>query len=591
MFRCSVCVSAALLVVAVMSDFDDVYGQDQAATPLQGALIPAAEYDRGGRHPQQTRSVTIARHGIVATSHPLASQAGLDVLKSGGNAVDAAIAANAVNGVVEPMSNGIGGDLFVIYWDAKTQKLYGLNASGRSPYKLNRQVFIDKGLSQIPTEGPLSWSVPGCVSGWETLRARFGTKPLAELLAPAIDAAAEGAPVPEIIAGYWRSAAPALAETPEAAKAFLIHGQRAPHVGEVMKLPQLAATLKLIAAQGRDAFYKGPIAQKIVAYSDKVGGYFSLPDFAAHTDDWVEPVSTNYRGYDVWELPPNGQGIAALEMLNVLERFDLRSLKPNSAEHLHLFIEAKKLAFADRAKFYADPAFAELPVKELISKEYGKKQAARIDRNKATDDVPPGDPRLARADTIYLSVVDKDRNCCSLIQSNYIGFGSKHVAGDTGFALQNRGALFALEDDHLNRLEPHKRPFHTIIPAMVTKDGQPWFCFGVMGGDMQAQGHVQVLVNMIDFGLNVQAAGDIARVMHTGSATPTGIPAYGVGTVDVEPDISDEAVAGLRAKGHRVVRTPRSGNYGGYQGILIDWEHGTLHGASESRKDGVAAGY
>jgi gamma-glutamyltranspeptidase/glutathione hydrolase len=316
-----------------------------------------------------------------------------------------------------------------------------------------------------------------------------------------------------------------------------------------------------------------------------------LPDFAAHTDDWVEPVSTNYRGYDVWELPPNGQGIAALEMLNVLEQFDLRSLKHQSAEHLHLFIEAKKLAFADRAKFYADPAFAELPVKELISKEYGKKQAARIDRSKAADDVPPGDPRLARADTIYLSVIDKDRNCCSLIQSNYIGFGSKHVAGDTGFALQNRGALFALEDDHLNRLEPHKRPFHTIIPAMVTKDGKPWFCFGVMGGDMQTQGHVQVLVNMIDFGLNVQAAGDMARVMHTGSATPTGIPAYGVGTVDVEPDISDEAVAGLRAKGHKVVRTPRSGNYGGYQGILIDWEHGTLHGATESRKDGVAAGY
>ncbi len=576
----------SLMVIAVMPEFDDVVAQTESS-----AAVTPGGYPRIGRQALQTRSVTIAKNGIVATSHPLASQAGLDVLKRGGNAVDAAICANAVNGVVEPMSCGIGGDLFVIYWEAKTQKLYGLNASGRSPYKLNRQVFKEKGLAQIPEEGPLSWSVPGCVSGWETLRSRFGTRPLAELLAPAIDAAADGAPVPEIIAGYWQTAAPALRATPEAAKAFLIDGQRAPRVGELVKLPQLAASLKLIAAQGPDAFYKGPIAQKIVAYSERVGGYFSLADFADHKDDWVEPLSTNYRGYDVWELPPNGQGIAALEMLNVLEQFDLRSLGHQSAEHLHLFIEAKKLAFADRAKFYADPAFGELPVKELISKEYGKKQAARIDRSRAAGDIPAGDPRLARADTIYLSVVDKDRNCCSLIQSNYIGFGSKHVAGDTGFALQNRGALFALEEDHLNRLEPHKRPFHTIIPAMVTKDGKPWFCFGVMGGDMQAQGHAQVLVNLIDFGMNVQAAGDLGRVMHTGSATPTGLPAMGGGTVDVEPEISDEAVAGLKAKGHHVVRTPRSGTYGGYQGILIDWEHGTLHGASESRKDGVAAGY
>src|SRR5262245_9512301 len=576
----------SLLVIAAMDEFDDAYAQ-----PGVDAAVTPGGYPRLGRHPLQTRSVTIAKQGIVATSHPIASQAGLEILKRGGNAADAAIAANAVNGVVEPMSNGIGGDLFVMYWDAKTQKLYGLNASGRSPYKLNRQVFKDKGLSQIPMEGPLSWSVPGCVSGWETLRARFGTKPLAELLAPAIDAAADGAPVPEIIAGYWGLAAPALLETPEAAKAFLIDGRRAPHVGEVMKLPQLAASLKLIAANGRDAFYKGPIAQKIVAYSEKVGGYFSLPDFSDHKDDWVEPVSTNYRGYDVWELPPNGQRSAVLEMLNVLEQYDVRSLKHQSAEHLHLFIEAKKLSFADRAKFYADPAFGELPVKQLISKEYGKKQAARIDRNQAAGDIPAGDPRLARADTIYLTVVDKDRNCCSLIQSNFVSFGSKHVADDTGFAIQNRGALFALEDDHLNRLEPHKRPFHTIIPAMVTKGGKPWFCFGVMGGDMQAQGHVQVLMNLIDFGLNVQAAGDLGRVMHNGSATPTGLPAEGSGTVDVEPEISDEAVAGLRAKGHNVVRTHRSGTCGGYQGILIDWEHGTLHGATESRKDGMAAGY
>ncbi len=576
-----------LIVFASMADPVPVISQSE----VDGS--PAAKpggYGRA-RHPNQVRSATIAQHGIVATSHPLASQAGLDILKSGGNAADAAIAANAVLGVVEPMSNGIGGDLFVIYWDAKTQKLYGLNASGRSPYKLNREVFKTKGMTQIPMEGPLSWSVPGCVSGWETLRARFGSRPLGDLLQAAIRAADEGAPVPEVIAGYWRGAQSALRATPEASKAFLVSGERAPAVGEVMKLPQLAATLRLIGAEGRDAFYKGEIAKKMVAYSESHGGYFSLADFVDHADEWVAPVSTNYRGYDVWELPPNGQGIAALEMLNVLERFDLKSMKHNSAEHLHLFVEAKKLAFADRAKFYADMAFAKLPIGELISKEYGERQAKRIDRNRAAADVPPGDPKLARADTIYMCAVDKDRNCCSLIQSNYMGFGSKHVPGDVGFAMQNRGALFALEDDHLNRLEPHKRPFHTIIPAMVTKDGKPWFCFGVMGGDMQAQGHVQVLVNTIDFGMNVQAAGDSPRAMHTGSATPTGLPAEGVGSVTVEQGVPDGVVEKLRSMGHAITRVPRSSSFGGYQGILIDWEQGVLHGATESRKDGVAAGY
>src|SRR6185436_13888773 len=444
--------------------------------------LKALAFDRGSPHPTQARSVVIARQGMVATSHPLAAQAGLDVLKAGGNAADAAIAANAMNGVVEPMSCGIGGDLFVIYWDAKTQKLYGLNASGRSPYTLNRQVFAEKGLTQIPTTGPLSWSVPGCVDGWRELHGRFGRKALSEVLAPAIAAAEDGEPVPEVIAGYWKGAESSLQKWPDSAATFLLDGERAPRVGEVMKNPRLAASLRIIAKEGPRAFYEGEIAKKVVAFSEKNGGYFSLRDFTEHKSDWVDPVSTSYRGHDVWELPPNGQGIAALEMLNILEQHDLRTLGHNSPEHLHLFIEAKKLAFADRAKFYADPAFGELPVKELISKEYGKKQAARIDLNKAAGDVPAGDPRLARADTIYMCVVDKDRNCCSLIQSNYLGFGSKHVACDTGFALQNRGALFALDDDHLNRLEPHKRPFHTIIPAFVTKASKPWFCFGVMGG-------------------------------------------------------------------------------------------------------------
>jgi gamma-glutamyltranspeptidase/glutathione hydrolase len=561
-------------------------------TPTMSAQSPAkidAGYDRGGQMPNQSRSVTIAKNGIVATSHPLAVQAGLDVLKGGGNAADAAIAASATMAVVEPMSCGIGGDLFVIYWDAKTQKLYGLNASGRSPHQLTRQVFADKGLDQIPDEGPLSWSVPGCVSGWETLRARFGTRPLAELLQPGIVAAEEGCPVPEVIAGYWKGSEAALKKWPDSAAAFLIDGERAPREGEIMKLPRMAASLRAIANGGRDEFYKGEIARKIVAASQQHGGYFTLADFADHQDEWVEPVSTNYRGYDVWELPPNGQGIAALEMLNVLEHWDLRSLGHNSAEHLHLLVEAKKLAFADRARFYADPAFGQPPVAELISKKYGKAQAARIDANKAAVEVPAGDPKLAHGDTIYLTVVDQDRNCCSLIQSNYFGFGSKVVPGDVGFVLQNRGALFALDATHPNRLEPHKRPFHTIIPAFVTKRGKPWFSFGVMGGDMQPQGHVQILVNLIDFGMNVQAAGDAARVAHAGSATPTGLPAKGAGTVTVESGVTDEVISQLRAKGHEVERA-RDG-YGGYQGILIDWEHGVLHGATESRKDGAAVGY
>ncbi len=573
--------SLLLLLLVVMT-----YPQ---ALLAQAAPKIAAGFDRGGHMAGQSRSVVIAKNGICATSHPLASQVGLDVLKAGGNAADAAIAASATIAVVEPMSCGIGGDLFVIYWDAKTQRLYGLNASGRSPYKLTRQVFAEKKLAQIPETGLLNWSVPGCVSGWETLRARFGTRPLAELLEPAIIAAEQGCPVPEVIAGYWKSNEAALKAWPDSAATFLVGGERAPREGEIMKLPRMAASLRAIAAGGRDAFYKGDIAKEIVAFSEKNGGYFSLADLADHTDEWVEPVATNYRGYDVWELPPNGQGIAALEMLNVLEHWDLRSLGHNSAEHLHLFIEAKKLAFADRARYYADPAFGELPTAELISKDYGKSQAARMDLKQAAADVPPGDPKLARGDTIYLTVVNQDRNCCSLIQSNYMPFGSKVTPGNVGFVMQDRGALFALDDTHPNRLEPHKRPFHTIIPAFVTKDGKPWFSFGVMGGDMQPQGHVQILVNMIDFGLNVQAAGDAARVAHAGSATPTGLPAKGVGTVTVEAGVSDEVVGKLRALGHNVMRA--RGGYGGYQGILIDWENGVLHGATETRKDGVAAGY
>lgn len=549
----------------------------------------AAGYDRPGKDPKQSRSMIVAKHGIVATSQPLAAQVGLDVLKRGGNAADAAIAANAAIGVVEPMSCGIGGDLFVIYWDAKTQKLYGLNASGRSPFALNREVFRDKGLKEIPDHGPLSWSVPGCVAGWDDLHKKFGRLKWPELLAPAIELADDGFPVSEIIAGDWQASESRLKAWPDSARTYL-PGGRAPRLGEVFRNPQLAASYRLIAEQGPAAFYQGSIAERIVEFSRANGGYFGPRDFAEHKNDWVEPVSTNYRGYDVWELPPNGQGIAALQMLNTLEAYDVRKLGFGSAEYLHRFIEAKKLAFADRAKFYADPAFAKLPIAELISKPYADKRRQLIQPERALTDVPPGDPKLERSDTIYLTVIDEDRNCCSLIQSVYYGFGSQVVPGNVGFALQNRGALFALDPTHLNTLEPHKRPFHTIIPAFITKDGKPWLSFGVMGGDMQAQGHVQIVVNLIDFGMNIQEAGDAARVRHSGSATPTGGKGdSGGGTVSVESGIRDETIEQLRKYGHRVERA--RGGYGGYQAIQIDWEHNTLRGASEVRKDGAAVGW
>ncbi len=550
----------------------------------------SAEYDRPRTQPYQSRSVVIAANGIVATSHPLAAQVGLDVLQAGGNAADAAVAASAMIGLAEPMSCGIGGDLFVIYWDASSSKLYGLNASGRSPAKLKADVFTERGLNDIPVYGPLAWSVPGCVDGWDQLLKKFGSRPLAKLLQPTINYAESGVPTPEVIAGYWSSSVTHLQEWPDSAATYL-PGGRPPAEGELFRNPRLAATYRQIATNGRDAFYSGPIAQKIVAFSEANGGYFSLEDFAEHRSEWVESVSVNYRGFDVWELPPNGQGIAALEMLAVLEGYDLRSFGPKSADYLHLFVEAKKLAFADRAAYYADPAMADVPTSGLVSKEYAARQRARIDMQKAATNVSAGDPKLVSGDTIYLTVVDKDRNCCSFIQSNYHGFGSHVTPGDVGFVLQNRGALFALNaPDHPNRYEPRKRPFHTIIPGFVTRDDRPWLCFGVMGGDMQPQGHVQILVNMIDFDMNVQAAGDAARVRHLGSQTPTGEPMDSDGGwVAVESGIPQATIEELQRRGHHVVSSP--GGFGGYQAIRIDFENGVLHGATESRKDGAAVGY
>jgi gamma-glutamyltranspeptidase/glutathione hydrolase len=549
-------------------------------------LTPLAAHDRPSGPRQKTRSAVVARQGMAATSQPLATAAAIRVLQQGGNAIDAAIAANAVLGVVEPMSCGIGGDLFAIVWDAKSKKLVGLNASGRAPYSATIARFETMGLSEIPTHGPLSWSVPGCVDGWEELRSRFGTKPMAELLAPAIAYAEEGFPVSEIIAADWRGAQVALRGIPTSAACFL-PGGHAPQTGDLFRNPGLARSLRLIAREGRDAYYRGPITEAIVAYSHSVGGLFESRDFEDHMSTWVDPVSTNYRGYDVWELPPNGQGIAVLQMLNLLEPYDLKKLGPLSAETLHLMIEAKKLAYEDRGTYYTDPEFARVPVKTLISKEYAATRALLIDSDRANVHPTPGDPK--EADTIYMTVVDKDFNAVSLIQSNFAGFGSYHVPGDLGFPIQNRGCLFALDPKHANHLEPHKRPFHTIIPGFVTRDGKPWLSFGLMGGDMQAQGHVQVLCDMIDFGMDVQEAGDAPRFRHAGSSDPTGPRAIDGGTVYLESEIGPEVRRALEARGHKIV--PIQGGFGGYQAIRIDTDRGVLIGGSDPRKDGGAMGY
>jgi gamma-glutamyltranspeptidase / glutathione hydrolase len=559
------------------------------ALPLASLLSAVRAGERHVRAPYRGgRSVVMAPHGMVAAAHPLAVQIGLDVLRRGGNAFDAALATNAALGLLEPMSCGIGGDLHALVWDAKTGTLHGLNASGRSPYQATRQLFAERRLAEIPLHGPLSWSVPGCVDGWDELRRRFGSRPLAELLEPSIRYAEEGAPVPERIAGYWKAAQPRLAATPEAARTFLPAG-RAPRAGEVFKNPLLAHTYREIAKGGRDSFYKGRIAEEIVAFSNRQGGLFALKDFADHTSTWVEPVSTRYRGHDVWQLPPPTQGLTVLQMLNLLEGYNLKKLGPASPDYWHLLLEATKLAYADRARYYADPAFAKVPTAELISKRYADARRQLIDPERAQPLVEAGDPKLGQSDTTYLCVVDKDRNCVSLIQSNYHGFGSGLVPGELGFALQNRGALFALAAEHANRLEPHRRPFHTIIPGLVTKEGRPWFVFGVMGGDMQPQGQVQVLVNMIDFGMDVQQAGEAPRMEQIGSASPTGARAKKGGAVIPEEGFAPALLDELRRRGHRLT-APR-GNGGGYQGILIDPATNVLHGGSEARKDGCAAGY
>ena len=550
----------------------------------------AVAADRVTGKPFATRSEVYAPQAMAATSHPLATQIALQTMRDGGSAMDAAIAANAALGLMEPTGNGIGGDLFAIVWDPKTKKLHGYNGSGRSPKALTLEEFERRGLKDIPPHGPLPVTVPGTVDAWFALHAKFGRRTMAQNLAPTIAYARNGHPVHEVIAYYWGRSVPVLSKWPGFKEQFTIDG-RAPRRGETWRNPQLANTLQKIAEGGRDAFYKGEIARTIDAYFKANDGFLRYEDMAAHRGEWVEPVSTNYRGYDVWELPPNGQGIAALQILNLLEPYDLKSYGFGSPEHVHLFVEAKKLAFADRAASYADPDFYRTPTARLISKEYARERGKLISMDRAMKAAEPGIiPELNEGDTIYLTTADKDGMMVSLIQSNYRGMGSGMTPPGLGFIFQDRGEQFVLERNHPNTFAPGKRPFHTIIPAFVTKDGKPWLSYGVMGGAMQPQGHVQILLNMIDFGMNLQEAGDAPRIQHDGSTEPAGqnTAMTDGGETDLESGFSIETIRALMRKGHSVRFA--DGPYGGYQAIMVNPDGGYV-GASESRKDGMAAGY
>jgi gamma-glutamyltranspeptidase/glutathione hydrolase len=525
---------------------------------------------------------------MVATSHPLATQIGLDILKNGGNAIDAAIAANAALGLMEPTGCGIGGDLFAIIWDGKTKKLYGLNASGRSPKKLTLDYFEEQGLEKIPSHGPLPVSVPGALDGWFELHEKFGSKPMSEILAPAIDYAQNGFPLTELIAWYMNKTVPFFESKgfPNIEDTYITqNGGKLPNEGEIYKNVYLANTYKKIAEGGRDVFYKGEIAKAIGKFIKDQGGFLSSKDLESHKSEWVEPVSINYRGYDVWELPPNGQGIAALQILKILEGYDFSNIKFGSSEHLHLFTEAKKLAFEDRARYYADMDFSEVPVEYLLSDDYANSRRTLI--GEFAGKYSAGE--ISAGETIYLTVADDEGTMVSLIQSNYRGMGSGMAPPKLGFMLQDRGELFSLKEGQANTYEPGKRPFHTIIPAFVTKDGKPFVSFGVMGGDFQPMGHSQIVMNIIDFGMNLQEAGDAPRWDHTGGASPTGEITVNKGLIRVESGIPYNSIRGLMDKGHQIGIA--RGIYGGYQAILWDDENKVYHGASESRKDGQAAGY
>ena len=550
--------------------------------PVEASVTQSSGSDRWFSTLPAGRSVVRANQAMVATSQPLASQVGLDVLKRGGNAVDAAIAMAAVLNVTEPHMTGVGGDAFVMIYSSKTKKLEGLNASGRAPRALNLDYFLSRKIAQMPMTGMEPITVPGAFDGWVTLLDKYGTMKLADLMAPAIGYADNGFPVMEKTAADWAPEVPRLKQTAAAASTYLVNGG-APHAGAIFSQKNLARTFRALARGGRDAFYRGEIARAIVDYCQKNGGFLSMEDFASQKSEWVEPISTTYRGYTLYEIPPNGQGLTALLLLNMLEGIDLKSMRTQPDAYYHTLIEATKIAFADRNRYIADPAFAKAPVKELLSKDYAARRRALIDPKQAIDPPAYGDLRTG-SDTTYFTVVDKDRLAVSFINSLFSAFGSAIVAGETGIVLQNRGVGFSLERDHPNRIEPGKRPFHTIIPAMVFKDGALLMSYGVMGGDVQAQGHVQVLVNLIDRELNLQEAIDAPRVRY--------ISGRGV---MMEDALTEPVIGALIARGHeRVLPGPgltHRALMGGGQAIMIDPATGALLGGSDSRKDGLALGY
>jgi gamma-glutamyltranspeptidase / glutathione hydrolase len=574
------------LLLALMIGFSAAPARAQAPDSLTG---PG---DRYFPPAYALRSAALAPKAMAATSHPLATQVALDVLRQGGNAIDAAVAANAAIGFLEPTGNGIGGDLFAIVWSARDGRLYGLNASGRAPQGVTlERVRADlEGEEEIPFLHAHSLTVPGTIDGWFELHGRFGALPMADVLAPAIGYAREGAPVPAYIAGLW-ARAPRLAGQPGFAEVFLPEG-RAPRKGEMFRNPALARTLERVAQGGRETFYGGEIAREIEAFCREAGCHLTAADLAAHTSEWADPVGVEFEGYTLWELPPNGQGIAALQMLQILKGFDLRGMGHNSAAYLHHLIEAKKIAYEDRARYYADPAFADVPTEALVSAAYAAERRRLLDPQRASTEIPAGDPRAGRGGTIYLAVGDEEGNMVSLIQSNYAGFGSGFTPVGLGFSFQNRGSGFSLQEGHPNAYAPGKRPFHTIIPGFVTRGGQPYMAYGVMGGDVQPQGHVQVLLNHVLFGMDPQEAGDAARFRHADSTEPSSThrPMTDGGCVSLESGVGEAVRQELQAMGHRLCPAAWT-HYGGYQAVVWDAEQGVYWGATESRVDGHAAGY
>ncbi len=518
------------------------------------------------------RSPMMGLRGAVATSQPLAAQAGMRMLQAGGNAVDAAIAAAIALTVVEPTSNGLGSDAFALIWDGK--KIHGLNASGKSPAQLDAHKIRKEGLSQMPIAGWLPVTVPGAVSAWVEMAAKFGSLPLTEIVKPALEYAENGYPVPPVIAGYWRASERRFAGNADFARVFLPNGH-APAPGTIFRFPEVARTLRSIAESAGEEFYRGALAREIVAHSEKTGGYLTLEDFNSHRPEWVEPISTNYRGYDILEIPPNGQGITALIALNILEGWEQARLPQLSSQRLHLVIEALKYAFADVHAYVADPRATEVPTAALLSKDYAATRRREIDPVKASTDLKPGLP--GSSDTVYLCTADGNGMMVSFIQSNYMGFGSGIVVPGTGISLQNRGAGFSLTPGHPNEYAPGKRPYHTIIPGFIMKDGTPLSAFGVMGGDMQPQGHLQVVSGIVDYGLNPQAAIDCPRVRVLDDHK-----------VEVEAGIAPEAVRELARMGHRVIYSAEMAGFGGGQMIWRDPESGVLIAGSEPRKDGQA---